>query len=123
MPDSHPPQPSSRRFAKHGDYVVRCIGGETILVPVSAGVADLDAIYVLNGAAAVVWSRLDGRASVADLVAAVTQEYEVTDEEAAADVQSFLQSLSDDGLVVPADLAASEPAADAPHSPRSSDGD
>ena len=97
------PDHSNRRYAKRGEYVVRCVAGETILVPVTAGVANLDAIYVLNGAAAVVWGGIDGRATVHDLVAAVTAEYDVTEAEAAADVIALLDDMSSDGLVAPVD--------------------
>ena len=96
------PSLASRRYARRGEFVVRCIAGETILVPVSAGVADLDAIYVLNGAAAVVWNRIDGQTTFADLVDAVLDEFEVSHAEAASDVANLLASLSDDGLVLAA---------------------
>jgi hypothetical protein len=90
---------ATRRYVRRGEHVVRCIAGETILVPVSSGVADLDAIYVLNEAAAVVWNHLDGQTTVADLVAAVTDEYDVTAEEAVEDVVTLLASLEGDGIV------------------------
>ena len=88
-----------RCYEKVGDFVERCIAGETLLVPVTSGVADLEAIFVLNGTAAVVWEALDGNTPVTSLVDSVASTFDVSAEDARRDVAEFLTNLERDGLV------------------------
>jgi hypothetical protein len=80
-------------------FVSRNVGDETVVVPVRAGVADLEAIFTMNGVGTAIWARIDGRASLADLARAVTAEFEVTEAEAAADVAAFVGLLASKGLI------------------------
>lgn len=79
--------------------VTRTVADETIIVPVRAGVANLNSIFTLNDVGSVIWARLDGQASTAELVDAVTESHEVTREEAARDVGEFLDALAHRGLI------------------------
>lgn len=78
----------------------RAVGDETIVVPVRAGVANLEAIFTLNGVGSDIWNRIDGRATVADLCRAVESTYDVGKEAAAADVAAFVELLVTKGLVL-----------------------
>jgi hypothetical protein len=91
--------PPGSRFRRAPNLVTRAIGGETIIVPVSGMVGDLDSIYTLNGVGSLIWSLLDGQRGLQDIVRGVTGEFEVAEDEAARDVQGFLDSLGDAGLV------------------------
>jgi len=48
---------------------------------------------------AAIWSLLDGRRSLAEIVAAICQEYEVDAPTAAADLDEFIQDLLTEELV------------------------
>jgi hypothetical protein len=80
-------------------FVSRVFGDETIVVPVRAGVANLEAIFTFNAVAATIWGRIDGAASVDDLAKAVAGEYAVTLAEAGTDVAAFVETLASKGLV------------------------
>jgi len=91
-------------------YVSRVFGDETIVVPVRAGVANLEAIFTLNAVGATIWRGIDGAATIGDLVEAVAREYAVTEAEAAPDVAAFVDLLASKGLVTAAEAAPAPPA-------------
>jgi hypothetical protein len=91
----------NRSFVKTGKTVARVFDGETVLVPIGGTVADLTSIFVLNEAAAHVWSLIDGRADLNGFVLAQMDKYDVSFDTAAIDVQELLGSLVQVGLVRP----------------------
>ena len=64
-----------------------------------AGVVDLEAIFTMNAVGSTIWDRIDGQATLAELRQALTREYEVNEQEAAADVTAFIELLERRGLV------------------------
>jgi hypothetical protein len=80
-------------------FVSRSVGGETFVVPVRAGVADLEAIFTMNEVGTAIWTRLDGQKSVGELARALAAEFDVTEADAAADVAAFVELLASKGLV------------------------
>lgn len=83
------------------DVILREIAGEVFLVPIRGRLADLQELFVLNGVGEWVWERLDGTLSVEALAEGVAAAYEVTPEEACADVEAFLGELAEAGLLEP----------------------
>ncbi|HVX97879.1 MAG TPA: PqqD family protein [Polyangia bacterium] len=81
-------------------YVSRRVGDEIVIVPVRAGVANLEAIFTMNAVGAEIWGRLDGKTEAAAIAAAVAAEYDVPAGQAADDVRDFLSVLAAKGLVV-----------------------
>lgn len=58
------------------DIVAREIEGEIIIVPLVAGIGDMeDELYTLNETGQAIWDRLDGRRSLRDVVEALSTEY------------------------------------------------
>lgn len=86
-------------------FVSRAIGDETIVVPVSDGVSNLEAVFTMNAVGAVIWQNIDGGASVDDLAHAVAREFAVDPAVASQDVAEFIDALSARGLVVAAEAA------------------
>jgi hypothetical protein len=80
-------------------FVSRRVGDDVIIVPVRGGVGDLEAIFTLNPVGSTIWGAIDGKTPLAALVAAVAREYEVTEDEASADVAEFVALLAVRGLV------------------------
>jgi len=89
----------TRCFQKDKNLVTRSIAGETLIVPVRTGIADLDYIYALNEVGSRVWELLNERRPVREIVAAISSEYEVTPEQAARDIGELLSSLEAAGLI------------------------
>lgn len=90
---------SNKRFIKRTDYVTRNIAGETIVVPVRGRVGDLDSIYTVNEVGTTIWELIDGEHSVDQIVAAVQETYEVSEEDARKDVTEFIQTLHEESLI------------------------
>jgi hypothetical protein len=72
---------------------------------VRAGVANLEAIFTMNAIGAAIWTRIDGKTSVGELARAVTEEFEVGQDEASTDVAAFVALLATKGLVVDAGVS------------------
>jgi len=83
-----------RVFKKSDAMVFRKIGDEYILVPVRQGVGDLESIYTLNETAARIWELLDGTAKGAEIRDKMSQEFDVTPEEAEKDLVHHLKELA-----------------------------
>ena len=75
------------------ELIKREIAGDTILVPVGKSVYDSNGLFALNELAAFLWDRLAEAETEEALCEAVLAEYEVTREEAAADIAEFLNKL------------------------------
>jgi hypothetical protein len=88
------------RFRRSEDVVARKIASEFILVPIVRRSADLDSIFDLNGVGAFIWERLDGHMSGQEIVRALTEEFDVSEVQAAGDYRVFLEQLSSIGVVV-----------------------
>jgi hypothetical protein len=86
-------------FSKGSDLVTRDIGGETIIVPVRDGVGDLNSIYTLDELASRIWQLIDGRTHVKEMVETITEEYEVSEEEATKDISEYLDILEKANLI------------------------
>jgi hypothetical protein len=80
-------------------YVTRQIGGETLIVPVTGSVADLESIYVLNEVGSRIWDLLRTPTTVHRIAEVVAREFTVSPEGAAADVLTFLDTLDSRGLI------------------------
>jgi hypothetical protein len=102
IPQMHetPASDPSARFVKSGEVAIRHVLGETILVPIRSGVADLDSIFILNEVGTAIWSQIESERSVAQIAGALTSEFDVTPDEAENDARTFLEELRTARLVV-----------------------
>ena len=80
-------------------FVTRRIAGETIVVPVSSRVGDLDAIYTLNEVGSQIWSLLEKPISIEMIVALLCEEYDAPPERIRTDVLELLDMLQGKGLI------------------------
>jgi len=82
------------------DFISRRIADEVILLPIRKNLGDLESIFTLNDVAARVWELLDGRRTLREIRDVVVAEYEVTPEEAAGDLETFIGHLRAIGALV-----------------------
>jgi len=81
-------------FAPSDDIVAREIEGELIIVPLTAGIGDLeDELFSLNGTGKAIWLLIDGKRSLREIAASLEAEYEAASEEIAQDVRGLVQEL------------------------------
>ena len=79
--------------------MTRNIAGETLIVPIRNRVGDLDSIYTLNEVGVRVWSLVDGQTSVNQMVATISDEYEVDQATARQDIAELLEDLAGAKLI------------------------
>lgn len=87
------------RLERSPDLVERRVADETFLLPVRGALANTVEMFALSEVGQFIWSRADGTRGAADLVAAVLLEFEVTEEQAQADVAEFVGQLTEYGLI------------------------
>jgi len=81
-------------YGPSDDVVVREIEGEIIIVPLTSGIGDIeDELYTLNETGRAVWKRLDGRASVREVVRSLSEEFDDPEGELEPDVVGLLEEL------------------------------
>jgi hypothetical protein len=86
-------------YARREGVVLREVAGQPILVPIKRNVADLKAIFALNGVGRCIWELLDGTRGMDEVLAGLVERFDVSSDEASADLHSFVERLSQAGLV------------------------
>jgi hypothetical protein len=85
-------------YARREDVLLREVAGEHLLVPVRRNVADMQAVFAVNGIGAYIWELLDGERTMGAVLAAILDRFDVGAEEA-ADLNAFVERLSEAGIV------------------------
>ena len=79
---------------RNEEYLLREAAGLTLILPVGAAAARLNGMIQVNETGAFLWEQLAVPQTRESLAAALTDAYEVTREQAAADVDRFLSALA-----------------------------
>ena len=74
--------------------VTRKTGNEYILVPITDNIADMNCVYTLNETGAYIWDKIDGKRNVEEIIAALTDEYDIDTQNAEKDVYSLIENMS-----------------------------
>lgn len=75
--------------------IKRDIAGDTILVPVGKTVYESNGLFVLNEVAAFIWDILLSAETEQQIVDRILEEYDVSQQQAAADTAEFLGKLKE----------------------------
>jgi Coenzyme PQQ synthesis protein D (PqqD) len=86
-------------YARRDDVVLREVAGEQLLVPIRNDPDGMQAIFALTGTGVFVWGLLDGERPTGAILAAILERFDVTPEEAEADLNAFIERLTKAGLV------------------------
>ena len=86
-------------YVRAEGVILRSIAGEALLVPIRKDLADMREVFTLNPIGVVIWQLLDGFLPLSGLLSAVLERYEVAEEQASADLVSFMEQLSARGLI------------------------
>jgi Coenzyme PQQ synthesis protein D (PqqD) len=76
-----------------GKVVLRRLGEDCLLVPVSGMAAQENCVFPVNETGVFIWERLSTGQSVDSIVQAMTESFNVSAEAAASDCQSFVNEL------------------------------
>ncbi len=79
-------------------FLLREVAGRIVVVP-ERDVLDLNVMISLNPTGRFLWERLEAGASAAELEEALMAHYGIDRQLAEADVQKFVQNLSDHGFL------------------------
>lgn len=74
-------------------FVLKDIAGSFVVVPVGDNLVDFSAMITLNETGAFLWKLLADDVSVHELADAMCKEYDISKEEALADVKEFTDTL------------------------------
>lgn len=81
-------------YAPSEDIVARSIEGELIIVPLVAGIGDLeDELYTLNETGKAIWDRLDGKRTLRDVLEDLSAEFEAPAGEIEKDLVGLVEEL------------------------------
>lgn len=80
--------------------ILRTIADEHLLVPTGQLAFRIKGLIVLSESGALLYNRLKDGCAKADLVAALTEEYEVSEEEAGRDTDAFLDQMRSLGILL-----------------------
>lgn len=82
-----------------GEFIVREVAGEIIVIPVGHTALNFNGMICLNAVSAQIWSGLQAEKTRDEILELILGEFEVSREEAAADLDSFLLKLRESDLL------------------------
>ena len=85
---------------RNPDFLMREVADTVVVVPVGAATAKFPGMITLNGTGAFLWQQLEQEQTLDSLTAAMVENYEVSEDVARADVQSFLDRLVPTGAIL-----------------------
>ncbi len=86
-------------YKKDPNVVARRIADEVILVPIKRRLGEVHAIYTLNNVGGRIWELLDGHRSVGQVRDDLVEEFEVTPDQAEADLIQLFEHFQTIGAV------------------------
>jgi hypothetical protein len=87
---------------RRDNVVCRRIAGETLLIPIRGTLADMQRVFVLEGAGEFIWESLDGARTAGEIRDAVVERFDVVVEDAEKDVNELLAELIRQDLIAEA---------------------
>jgi hypothetical protein len=88
-------------YVPSDDIVAREIEGEVIIVPLTAGIGDMDdELYTFNDTGRAVWNKLDGERKLADVIDELAAEYDAEPDALDRDVTGLVAELVKRRIVV-----------------------
>ena len=80
-------------------FVLRKLPGMNLVMPAGENVKTFNGTLMLNDTAALIFEHLQKGESAEDAAKALTAEYDVTEEQAAADVRKTIADLTEAGVI------------------------
>lgn len=81
-------------------FILRTIAGERLLIPVGEAALSVKGMIALSESGVLIYEKLKGGCTKDELIAALTSEYEVSEEEAARDTDAFLDQMRQLNMLV-----------------------
>lgn len=81
------------------NFVLREVAGSWVIIPIGEKSVDFNGMMNLNESGALLWRKLEEGAEKEDLVSVLTSEYDVSNEIAETDIDSFIDVLKKAGCI------------------------
>lgn len=81
------------------NFVLRNVAGSWVVLPIADQALDFNGMLTLNQSGVLLWRALEQGGNRTTLASALTDVYDVSFEEALADVNAFLQKLYEAGCI------------------------
>jgi hypothetical protein len=86
-------------FKKKEEIISREIAGETILVPISGKLADMQKIFAVDAVAEFIWQQVDGKNDLSAISDRVVKNFDVDKKQAGEDILEFVDQLLNAQLI------------------------
>lgn len=83
----------------NGEFILREVAGEVLVVPVGETALHLNGMIVLNPVSKVIWKCLEKGTTEAEILTAVTDLFDVDTQEARNDITEFLDQMRTQSLL------------------------
>lgn len=81
------------------EFILREVAGEIIVIPVGKTALNFNGMICINAVSAEIWKGLQEEKTKEEILERILEEFEVTYEEAAADLDAFLHQLKENDLL------------------------
>lgn len=85
---------------RNGNFLLRSVADTLVLVPVGDAMNSFGGMITLNDTGAFLWEKMETAQTVESLTKALTDRYDVTEQKAFQDVQSFVNALLPTGAIL-----------------------
>jgi len=75
-------------------YISRVVGNEVILVPLTAHIDQMTAMYSMNETAGFIWKHVDQTENRSDMVRKIVEHFDVSTEMADNDLTNFMEAVA-----------------------------
>lgn len=82
-----------------GEYIVREIAGEHILIPVGAAAMKINGLITMDEVGLFIWNCMEKGKDKDSILHDILDEYDVDEERAKNDLDSFIKNLQEAGLI------------------------
>lgn len=81
------------------DFILRTVGGDSILVPIGKTSQEFNGVINLSETAACIWSGLENGLTPEEIINTITKEYDIDTETASKDTHQFIRELIANGFL------------------------
>ncbi len=81
-------------YRNKSKFVVREVGNELILVPLTGNIAKMNEMFTMNETGKFIWENIEENTTVENLVEKLVSEFQVDESIARADTEKFIQQVS-----------------------------
>lgn len=82
------------------EFILRNVAGDNLLIPTGSSALDVKGLILLSESGVLLYNKLKNGCTKEELVAALTAEYAVSEDEAARDMEAFLNQMRQLNMLV-----------------------